>query len=153
MLHHVSAGIILSCVFYTLVHFVWISNIWGTRETRPSYMPLISTHPLATQYFPMYLNAFLSSIIKSITGHTDSPIAQIPQCISQISYNVPFCNRNKHTCADVYYKMVLVANKTGALWDLCNRICYLGVATIHLNTKVRYPYIFVMPSILWCSRK
>ena len=33
-------------------------------------------------------------------------VAQIPQCISWISHNAPFCNRNVHTCAHFCYKMV-----------------------------------------------
>ena len=34
------------------------------------------------------------------------PISQIPQCIRQISHNVPFCSRNVHTCAHFCYKMM-----------------------------------------------
>ena len=34
------------------------------------------------------------------------PISEIPQCIRQLSHNVPFCNRNMHTCAHFCYKMM-----------------------------------------------
>ena len=40
------------------------------------------------------------------------PIAQIPQCIRQVSHNAPSCNRNVHTFC---YKMVHCG-----MWDWCN---------------------------------
>ena len=38
--------------------------------------------------------------------HCNRLISQIPQCTSPISHNVPLCNRNVHTCAHFFYKMV-----------------------------------------------
>ena len=49
-----------------------------------------------------------------IENNRNRPISQIPQCISQISHNAPFCNRNVHTCAHFCYKMVHCG-----IWDWC----------------------------------
>ena len=42
-------------------------------------------------------------------------LAEIPQCIRQISHNAPFCNRNVHMCEHFCY--------SGALWDICLMHC------------------------------
>ena len=47
--------------------------------------------------------SFLSQLIRLVTKRH---LAQIPQCISPISHNIPFCNRNVHICAHFCYKMV-----------------------------------------------
>ena len=48
------------------------------------------------------------------TCFPNSPISQIPQCIRQISHNVPLCERNVHTCIYFFYKMVHCG-----IWDWC----------------------------------
>ena len=42
------------------------------------------------------------------------PISQIPWCITQMSHNASFRNRNVHTCAHFCYKMVHCG-----IWDGC----------------------------------
>ena len=51
----------------------------------------------------------------------------------KISHNVPFCNRNVHTCAHFCYKMVHCGICVAALWDLCNRsiIAFVRGITSH----------------------
>ena len=46
------------------------------------------------------------------------PSSQIPQCIRQISHDVPFHNRNVHLSVT---KWCIVEYRAGVLWDLCNR--------------------------------
>ena len=70
------------------------------------------------------------------------PISQIPQCISVISHNAPFCNRNVHTCGHFCYKMEHCGKwdwcvctfllQNGGLWDMglpvhCG-ICVTGLS-------------------------
>ena len=54
----------------------------------------------------------IDDVMKSLS--VSRPTVQIPQCIRQISHNVPFCNRNVHTCAHFCYKMVHCG-----IWDWC----------------------------------
>ena len=60
------------------------------------------------------------------------PAAQTPQCITPISHNAPFCNRNVHVCT------FLLQN--GALWDIsvmhCG-ICEMGLISQKIERNTR----------------
>ena len=52
------------------------------------------------------------------------PVAQIPQCISHISHNASFCNKNVHTRSHFCYKMVHCGTFVWCImgfvrWDYC----------------------------------
>ena len=50
---------------------------------------------------------------------TNSPISQILWCITLISHNAPFFNRNVHMCAHFCYKMVHCG-----IWEWCMVVHY-----------------------------
>ena len=77
------------------------------------------------------------------------PVAQIPQCTSPVSHNVPICSRNVYICAHFCYKMVhygifvwcivgfvkQVYFEFVFLWDGPIQICCLNA--------IKYKYAFV----------
>ena len=71
-------------------------------------------------------------------GQGNRVISQIPQCISQISHNAPFCNRNVHTGAHFCYKMV-----NCGIWDWCIvgfvQQVYCMIAPMPVKWPVKYP--------------
>ena len=81
--------------------------------------PVNSPHkgPVTRKMFP-----FDDVIVSSAWGLTiDSTIPQISQCIWQICYGAPFCNRNMHTYIHIpLTKWCIVGYGTGALPDLCS---------------------------------
>ena len=92
--------------------------------------PTISMQLKIKFLFPIYLlstrthNVWILLIIlpNSMSPGSNWLISLIPQCISQISHNAPFCNRNVHTCT------FLLQN--GALWVL--RLVHYGVCATSL---------------------
>ena len=75
-------------------------NVLNIQHTTPNSKDgIIHTHPPPDQVRPRYHNR---------------SIPLTPQCISQISHNVSFCDRNVDTCAHFCYKMVHCG-----IWDWC----------------------------------
>ena len=60
--------------------------------------------------------------LQNIRMDPNRPVAQIPQCISPVSHNTPFCNRNVHISFTKWCIVVMdICLVTGALWDLRER--------------------------------
>ena len=76
-------------------------------------------------------------------------LSHIPQCIRKISHNSSFCNRNVHTCANFYYKMVHCG-----IWDWCNVGFVRLLNQLHLLIlvcTVVYPTKFKKKKVKWTS--
>ena len=62
--------------------------------------------------------------------------AQIPQCVSPVSHNAPFCNRNVHMCAHFCYKMVHCGI---FVWCIMGFVlwlhCYKMISALNLNQE------------------
>ena len=78
-------------------------------------------------------------------GNSVDPSKKFPQCIRQISHNVPFCNRNLHTCAHFCCKMVHWGYGTGALWNLLTHWSYHSASYIRDFTV----YCIHSAGVLW----
>ena len=69
------------------------------------------SHSALDKYLPMH--HFVTEMCTHFISH-NRPISQIPQCIRQISYNAPFCDRNVHPYAHFCHKMVYCG-----IWNWC----------------------------------
>ena len=68
---------------------------------------------------------------KAIALYNNTPIAQIPPCIRQISHNELYCNRNVYMYAQFCYKNC-------ALWDM--RLVQFGICATDLLVHRFYRY-------------
>ena len=84
------------------------------KKTPRFYHKGFDKRPLYTHIYHWYKELiwlFNKSLVR--IPYRYKPMLQIPQCITHMSHDAPFCNRNVHTCAHFCYKLCIVGYGPG----------------------------------------
>ena len=103
-------------------------------------------------------NGNIRKVFPCILSFTYKPLSQIPQCIRQMTYNAPLCNRNVHISVT---KWCIVGYGAGALWDLYWSLCLpvtvpqhqLGFSKVVVTTKNMHVFFHDFFGYQWSSAK